>query len=297
MKNLQNQGVKMFDKKKVKELVLISLVADAYSLGSHWVYDEKELENLDIDWNELNDAKAIWHKGKKAGDFTHYGDQTLWLYEFLKDKDKFNADAYVEFWADKMKNYDGYVDAATRDSLENIKNNISPSGASSTDLSIVGRIAPLLLVSNSKKEFLQNVESFVKCTHNSDEAIKTAKFFASLLLEVLDGKDIKESILALKDKFDAKTEAYVDSGIASKSDDTIQAIREFGPSCDIDGGFEGVIHLLCKYDNLKEMLIANAKAGGDSSARAMIASIVFMAQKGQSIEQLPASWLKLNSFV
>ena len=297
MKNLQNQGVKMFDKKKVKELVLISLVADAYSLGSHWVYDEKELENLDIDWNELNDAKAIWHKGKKAGDFTHYGDQTLWLYEFLKDKDKFNADAYVEFWADKMKNYDGYVDAATRDSLENIKNNISPSGSFSTDLSIVGRIAPLLLVSKSKEEFLQNVENFVKCTHNSDEAIKTAKFFASLLLEILDGKMVKDAILVFKGKYGIEKELYFDTIIASKYNDSFKTIREFGPSCDIDGGFEGVIHLLCKYDNLKEMLIANAKAGGDSSARAMIASIVFMAQKGQSIEQLPASWLKLNSFV
>ncbi|EQB39302.1 hypothetical protein M947_07535 [Sulfurimonas hongkongensis] len=287
----------MFDKKKVKELVLSSLVADAYSLGSHWVYDEKELENLDIDWDELNDAKAPWHKGKMAGDFTHYGDQTLWLYEFLKDKDKFDADAYVEFWADKMSSYDGYIDGSSKDTLINIKNNISASGASSTDLSIVGRIAPLLLVSNSKKEFLQNVESFVKCTHNSDKAITTAKFFATLLLEVLDGKDIKESIMALKDKFDAKTEAYVDRGVASKSDDTLQAIRDFGPSCDIDGGFVGVVHLLYRHENLKEMLIANAKAGGDSSARAMLATIIFMAQKGKNISDIPASWLKIKAYV
>jgi len=27
----------MFDEKKVKDLVLSSLVADAYSLGAHWI--------------------------------------------------------------------------------------------------------------------------------------------------------------------------------------------------------------------------------------------------------------------
>ena len=287
----------MFDKKKIKELVLSSLVADAYSLGSHWIYDEKELENLDIDWDELNDAKALWHKGKLAGDFTHYGYQALWLYEFLEAKEKFDVDAYVEFWAEKMSSYDGYIDGSSRDTLENIKNNISPSGASSSDLSIVGRITPLLLVSNSKEEFLQNVEKFVKSTHNSVEAIATAEFFASLVLEVLDEKRIEESMLALKDKFDAKIQAYIDNGIASKASDSLQTIRDFGPACGIKGGFEGVVHLLSKYDNLKEMLIANAKAGGDSSARAMLASIIFMAQESQNIECIPASWLRLNSFV
>lgn len=55
----------MFDEKKVKELILATLVADSYSLGSHWIYDEKQLNTLEIDWNELNDAKAVWHKGKK----------------------------------------------------------------------------------------------------------------------------------------------------------------------------------------------------------------------------------------
>jgi len=287
----------MFDKKKVKELVLSSLVADAYSLGSHWTYDAKELKNLDIDWNELNDAKALWHKGKKAGDFTHYGDQTLWLYEFLKDKDKFNADEYLEFWADKMSSYAGYIDSSSRATIENMKNSISPSGAFSTDLSIVGRIAPLLLVSNSKEEFLQNIEKFVKCTHNSDEAVRASKFFASLLLEVLDAKTIEESLIALKDKFGVDIQAYIDKGIASKINDTLQTIRNFGPACDIKDGFGGVVHLLSKYDNLKEMLIANAKAGGDSSARAMLASIIFMAQESQNIECIPASWLRLNSFV
>lgn len=287
----------MFDKKKIKELVFASLVADAHSLGSHWIYDEKELQNLDINWDELNDARVLWHKGKVAGDFTHYGDHTLWLYEFLDAKESFDSDTYMKYWAEKMSSYDGYIDGSSRDTLDNIENKISPSGSSSSDLSIVGRIAPLLLVSKSKEEFLQIVEHFVKCTHNSDEAIRAAKFFATVVLEVLDGKTIEESIEAFKDKFGANIETYCNDAKASSSDDSFKSIRDFGPACDINGGFQGVVHLLYKYADIKELLIANAKAGGDSSARAMIATTVFMAQKNQNFDSFPASWLNIRAKV
>lgn len=287
----------MFDKRKVKDLVISCLVADAYSLGAHWIYDEKQLKELEVDWNKLNDAKAIWHKEKKAGDFTHYGDQTLWLYEFLEDKESFDVNEYLEFWRSKIEVYNGYIDGATRETLENINDEVSPTGSSSTDLSIIGRIAPLLLVSNSKEDFLQNVQKFVTCTHNSNEAIVASKFFASLLLEVLDGKGIEESILSLKEKFDTKIQSYIYSGVASKTDDTFQTIRDFGPACDISGGFEGVIHLLCKYDNLKDLLICNGRAGGDTSARAMIATMIFIAQEDKSINEIPSDWLNIKATI
>lgn len=287
----------MFDKRKVKDLVISCLVADAYSLGAHWIYDEKQLKELEVDWNKLNDAKAIWHKEKKAGDFTHYGDQTLWLYEFLEDKESFDVNEYLEFWRSKIEVYNGYIDGATRETLENINDEVSPTGSASTDLSIIGRIAPLLLVSNSKEDFLQNVQKFVTCTHNSNEAIVASKFFASLLLEVLDGKGIEESILSLKEKFDTKIQSYIYSGVASKTDDTFQTIRDFGPACDISGGFEGVIHLLCKYDNLKDLLICNARAGGDTSARAMISTMIFIAQEDKSINEIPSDWLNIKATI
>lgn len=287
----------MFDEKKVKELVLVSLVADAYSLGAHWIYDDKQLASLDINWNELNDAKAVWHKEKKAGEFTHYGDQTLWLYQFLQGKEKFEVEEYITFWENKMQSYNGYIDGATRESLENIKDEKRPSGSESTDLSIVGRIAPLLLVSSTKQEFLENVESFVRVTHNSNQSQKAASFFAKLLLEVLDGNGIEVSLEKLKEQFDSQIQGFVTNGISSKTSDTFDTIRNFGPACDVNEGFAGVIHLLSKYDNLKDMLVCNAKAGGDSSARGMIASIIFLAQANKNATQIPASWLNIKATI
>lgn len=277
---------------KIKDLVLTSLVTDAYCLGTHWIYDENQLINNDIRWEELNKPLAIWHKGKSAGDFTHYGDQTYWLYEFLKDKDSFDENEYLKFWFEKMKTYTGYIDGASRDTILNIENSVTPSGSNSHDLSIVGRIVPLLKVSKTKEEFLQNVEKFVKLTHNSKEAVKSADFFANLLLMVLEKNDIEKSIVQLKSSYDSYFQDMIQKGLDSKNSDTFKTIIEFGPACDINGGFSGVIHLLCKYDNLKDMLISNSKAGGDTSARAMIASVILLANKQMS--EIPKNWLNLK---
>jgi ADP-ribosylglycohydrolase len=285
----------MFEQKKVKELVLFSLVADSYSLGTHWVYDEKQLANANVNWENLNAPLAIWHKGKVAGEFTHYGDQTYWLYDFLKDKDIFDVKDYMFYWYENMKTYNGYIDGASKNTMQNIANGIIPSGSSSTDLSIVGRIAPLLKVSNTKEEFLENVDKLVKVTHNSLKAVTCARFFAKLLLLVLDGKDIEQSIVSLKDEFDSSVQKIIDKAIASKEKGTYETIRDFGPACDIDEGFGGVIHLLCKYKNLKDMLICNSKAGGDTSSRAMIATLIFMANK--PISQIPQNWLAIKVII
>ncbi|AXH09296.1 hypothetical protein CP960_02185 [Malaciobacter halophilus] len=281
----------MFDKKIVKDIVLSTLVADSYSLGAHWVYNEKQLQTLNIDWNELNAPCSIWHKGKIAGEFTHYGDQTFWLYDFLKEKDKFDIKAYSLYWLEKVQAYNGYIDAATRNSLEFIKNE-QIKGSDSTDLSIVGRVAPLLLVSNNKKEFLDNVELFTALTHNSSESLNASKFFAKLLLKVLDKWDIKEAIIQLKDESDLDIQEYIKKAYDSKDKESFEVIREFGPACATSEGFASVLHLLFKYDNLKELLIQNAKAGGDSSARGMVAAMIFSAKYG--LKDIPKSWLKIK---
>jgi ADP-ribosylglycohydrolase len=277
---------------KIKDLVLSTLVTDSYCLGTHWIYDENQLINNDINWEDLNAPMAIWHKGKSAGEFTHYGDQNYWLYEFLKDKNSFDEKEFLDFWFEKMKDYTGYIDGATRDTISNIENGVVPSGANSHDLSIVGRIVPLLKVSKTKEEFLQNVQKFVKLTHNSKDAVQSANFFANLLLLVLEKNEIEKSILHLKDSYDSFFQEMIEKGINSKNSDTFETIRTFGPACDINSGFSGVIHLLCKYDNLKDMLIANSKAGGDTSARAMIASAILLANK--QISEIPKNWLNLK---
>ena len=266
--------------KQISNSIIASLVADAYALGAHWVYEEEKLNNLPIDWETLNDAQSIWHKGKAKGDFTHYGDQVLYLLEYMSQNKEFDKNNFYPFWSEKMSNYSGYIDGATRKALGKM-------GSESNDLSICGHIAPLLINIDTKDTFVKRAKEFAEITHNSKLAINSTEFFAELLWDSKENQDIKKNIELLKGKY-SDLLTWIDAGVNSKDADTSKTIRDFGPACGIDGGFAGVIHLLSLEDDFKTVMQKNAKAGGDSSARGMIVAMILATQDGF---KLPEEWM------
>ncbi len=282
----------MLRKEKINEIITATLVTDSYNLGSHWIYDEKQLKELPINWETLNTPQAMWHKGKKAGDLTHIGDQLHWINEFVQDKQVFDGSSYLKYWQDKMSTYDGYIDGATRETLANIADG-KEIGSGSDDFSVIARISPLLLVSKDEDDFVQNVQTFVKLSHNSSNVIESATFFARLLFRVSNGKNIEEEILSLKNDFNSFVNEGVAKGITSRDGNTFDTIRNFGPACGVEEGFSGIIHLITKYpNNLKELLVQNAKAGGDTSSRAMVSTMIIVSNS--SSDKIPKNWFDLN---
>ena len=279
--------------KKAEELLLATLAADSYCLGSHWVYDSNELKNLNIDWETLNPPSVAWHEGKERGDFTHYGDQIHILDQFLEDQTSFDVQNYMTHWRNKMHTFKGYKDGSIKETIINIDNNLAiPCGSNSGDMSILGRIVPLLKVSHTSEEFLSNTKLLAQATHNNDDVLEAIHFFSVLLLKVLEGSTIQESILSIKEDYSDTIQNFIDRGIASKDQDTFTTISGFGSACPTEFSFPSTIHILFKYDDYKEALIQNAKAGGDSSARAMIIAYLMVAQ--HSIEIVPQTWLSFN---
>ena len=273
------------NKEIINKAIEAALVADAYCLGSHWIYDEAQLKSLDVDWDGLNAPRAMWHKGKQKGDFTHYGDHAKWLLQFVTDNGHFDIEHYGGLWLDNMQDYKGYVDASSRETLKLLEQNpLCDTGAASHDLSIIGRIAPLLLVSSSKEEFLKQVHAFVAFTHNSPIVLKAADYFAGVLYEVAQGESIDSALKNTVPAPEVKN-AYA-AAMRSKAEDSFTAIRNFGPACGVEGGFEGAIHILISYDDYKEAMIANAKAGGDNAARAMVIGMIM----GAAGKTVPLSW-------
>lgn len=275
---------------KISNIVLATLVADSYSLGAHWIYSQEELKHNNLNWQELNDPMAMWHKNKSKGEFTHYGDQTVCLYEYIKKEHKFEIEKFIKIWEEYMLHYEGYIDASSRETLENIsKNQIPHLGATSHDLSIISRMPSLLFVSKNEEEFLTNVNAFVILTHNSDIVKESAEFFAKILWAVYEGKDIIKSIQSLKVTSSQRIKRYIENGLNCTLD-TFDAIREFGPACGVEDGFSGVIYILNKYGkDFKNAMIQNAKAGGDSSARSMIIAMLLVASYGKEI--IPLNWI------
>jgi len=101
-----------------------SLIGDAHALGTHWIYDLDRVESLYKPELGLQELPAdTYHQGKHRGDQTHYGDQALMLFEFLRANDGcYDGEAFRRFWVSQMKTYRGYVDTATRESIVMLEN-------------------------------------------------------------------------------------------------------------------------------------------------------------------------------
>ena len=273
------------NKSNIKNAVEAALIADSYLLGAHWIYDADKLKKLDIDWTALSAPKAPWHEGKGEGDFTHYGDHAKWLERCVQENNCFDLASYRSLWLENMKSYKGYVDGATRETLEILQNDLTATkGAHSHDLSIVGSIAPLLYVSKSKEEFLSHVATFIAFTHNDETVLRVAKLFASVLYDVAEGSSISDALSCVE--VDKSLKTAFDAAVASRGKESVECIQTFGPGCPVDGGFEGTVHLLISYDDFKEAMIANAKAGVDSASRGMIVGMIM----GAANYDVPLSW-------
>jgi len=271
-----------------------ALVADAFALGGHWVYESDEIRENFPTLDGLYDPMTEYHGSKKAGEFTHYGDQCMWLLESIVLEKEFSLASFSSRWKEYMSEYEGYIDGASKTTLANLNAGKSAleAGSPSQDLSVIGRIAPLaLLYCDDQKEFEDAAVLQSKMTHNSEHVVKATRFFAQLLYLVLQGYTPKNSILAiLEESEDEMIQTWLKTALASVEHDTTEAIKSCGQSCNVNGACPSSLHLILKYENdYAQAMRENVYAGGDSAARGMVAGMILGAYNG--LEKIPAQWV------
>jgi len=279
----------------IKGLIFGSFVGDALALGPHWVYNtnviDKKFGRVQAYFNPL----VSYHAGKKQGDFTHYGDQMLVLLSSIVTASGFDQIQFAEAWQSFFNDYEGYRDKATLTTLQNMteRNRLLDNGSSSDDLGGAARIAPVVYTYNHDLEpAIQAARHQTALTHNNPSVLDSAEFFVRLAFSALAGEKPSATIAdLLENRFQNKEIAdSIALGLASQDKDTRTIIAEFGQMCSVEAALPGTIHLITKYENdLREALVENVMAGGDSAARGMLVGMVLGAHGG--IDELPKDWL------
>ena len=279
-----------------RPMVLASFAADSLALGVHWIYDTEKIRKrfgrVDIQTKPLSDS---YHPTKAKGEFTHYGDQIFVLLESVAAKKGFDLSDFSKRWQDLFKTYGGYVDQATRQTLQNSAQGktVEEAGSSSTDLSGAARIAPLVFLYHKDPETLVNAaRAQARMTHNNPLVLDGAEFFARVCCEVLDGTSPTKAMteVAARRFKEVPLFAWVDEGIGSAREDSVSTIARFGQSCHTDEALPGVVHLIAKYEkDLKEALVQAVMAGGDNAGRGLMVGMVLGAYLGD--KGLPKEWV------
>ena len=282
---------------KAKAMVLASFIGDSLALGAHWIYSVEKIEkDFGRVENFLDPDPDSYHPTKKKGEFTHYGDQSFVLLESLAARGRFDPEDFTQRWQKLFTGYNGYYDQATKGTLENLSlgKKSMEAGSSSNDLSGAARIAPLVYRYHEDEEGLVSAaRTQTDMTHRDSLTVDASGFFARTAYRVLHGMKPVSAVEEVTRTYfqGSRIALWVDKGIESCTNESIQTIKTLGQDCHTPDAFPGVIHLICRYENdLKEALIENVMAGGDSAARGMAVGMVLGAHLGMGA--IPDEWIK-----
>jgi ADP-ribosylglycohydrolase len=118
-------------------------------------------------------------------------------------------------------------------------------------------------------------------------------FIVRCAFAVLHGATAKEAIMkALEEGVgDIDLDLRLRQAVDSVDRDSLAVIKEFGQMCAINAALPAAVHLMLRHEtDLRQALIENVMAGGDSAARGMVVGMILGAAAGPAA--IPAEWLE-----
>ena len=181
---------------KLKNLVLGALVADAASLGLHWLYDQKRIREVAPESPEFREPNAADYEGvpgyyahgrKRAGEFSHYGEQTMVLLRSLTaNEGSYDKTRYEDLFREHFGyggGYVGYIDHPMRDTLDNIARaehealqraeTIPFDGDENTKHHMITKVLSNVKAAKGA-ELRKKIEGAVRQTHDDDAMVEYA---------------------------------------------------------------------------------------------------------------------------
>ena len=277
-----------------------SLVADALSLGPHWIYNATKIARLYPNGvHVFTDPQTAFHSKRKAGEFTHYGDQAWFLYQSVRRRDGFCPKGWRDDWTAAMEDYDGYRDGATKETLASRGRTAS----ASNDLAGAGRIGPLLDLDLPLAEMVEAARRQTSLTHGDPSVADAAEFFVRAVFAVQEGMGFRDAFAraAADGHYEAlDPEVALETASSGDPEDATGTAKDIGLTCHTPEAFPLTLFFALRPGKgLLETLSENALAGGDSSARGMLLALLFAARGDRAYEELACGLavFRASSFV
>lgn len=284
-------------------------VGDAVALGTHWIYDLQVLSATfpgEVVGFE-NPQPGHYHEGRKPGDQTHYGDGALVLLESIAEVGGFDARAFGKRFVDTFgsPSYRGYLDHATKDTLENYRRfceTDSPDhyafqqGADDDQLAGASRLASLVARYWREPNLPELVEVATKVCQNNPTAIGYMKFHGLFLVELLFGRDIHRALNNAQVRLDLvapglspEIRQKIQQALGETFEEVTETTLRFGQACPLPQSFPSALHAFLKHsDDFETAILATLRAGGDNAGRGAMLGAWLGAHLG--IDAIPRDW-------
>lgn len=201
--------------------------------------------------------------------------------------------------------YSGYLDQATKGTLENFNafRTANPDqefdfqqGADDDQLAAGSRMASLVVRYWRNPELLEMVRTATRVCQNNERTIAYMQFDALLLRELFRGKDVhtaleqaQKEFIEVDRKFWPEIRYKSQGALEETLNDVTEATQTFGQACPLGQSFPSALHAFLKHaDDFETCILATIRAGGDNAGRAAMLGAWLGAHLG--IQAIPREW-------
>jgi len=298
----------------VREVILAGFAADSVALGAHWEYNAKNIHDKFGRLETLQPPIKEYHKGKTAGDQTHFGDTALFLLESLvaSPQHQFDSETYTKHLVDRWETHNAYRDHATNETIKNLKAGVTGPAAASNDddFGHAAKFFPLLAVYKNEADLVKATKTLVSLQQSGPNSQVTGEFLARVTFRVYHGRI--DPVKAIEQVSNELNNAWLSGGVkkgleSAGTDDTafVHGLGEAktsgtnvfysGLTCSINYGLPAFVHYIAKYAHQKSpastAVIADINLGGNSAARSIAVATVLSAYAGVSNDAKLQEWI------
>jgi ADP-ribosylglycohydrolase len=292
---------------KTADMLMGALIADAASLGTHWIYDPDRIaeiaarQNGDIaftpvDATNFEDVPAYFaHGARENGMLTQYGEVLLLAINSMNATGgAFDVAAYQSAFVAHFGpggTYQGYIDRPTRGALDNIFAEQSPSGIDDDQNPAIARLPAIMARYHRDPALAQQITDAMQVTNINDVAAGYNTVFADVLARVLNGDALNDALTAAAHSAPEPIKSDLSAALTSDAHTTDFA-GEVGRACHLPTAGPVAFHVLKHATSYADAVNRNIFAGGDTSGRAIIIGAIAATVHGIATPTgVPLAWV------
>ena len=257
------------------------LVADAATMGLHWMYDQDQIKAISTSGDLLfrqpdaavfKDKKGHFaHAARRTGELSHYGESARIVGQLAAEGQYDTAQHRQRFFDafGPCGHYSGYADRPTKDLVARMiidgDKLAEPSGMDDNQMPGICVVAGLFSSGYSEDIVSQATQVI---TTNTD-VVAGAKAVFQCLQFLADGSSLKEALSLSANAMDGDVGQLMRDALNVEEYLPLETAKEMGLACYVEHSFPVVWYLLNNATDFESVVRDNIRCGGDNCGRSM----------------------------
>lgn len=258
-----------------------ALVADTASLGLHWLYDQDQINLVEVTGSLLfRQPEAAVYEGKRgsfvhvarrSGEMSHYGESARIVGELALGEGYSISSHQKAFMASfgPCGSFAGYADKPTKHLVARLivegDDINTPSGMDDDQMPGVCVVPGLFAAGAS----VEQTKEAVKVISTNDDVQQSAEAVYSVLSQLSSGVELKQALAVAADKVNGDLKASMQEALSKDVYEPQPTAQHFGLACYVRHSMPLSWYLLNHATDYTAVITDNIRCGGDCCGRSM----------------------------